>query len=80
HGLDLREDPHLAARRALVTVEHPEVGPATHAGNPIRLSRSVVTPAGAAPCLGADTEEVLGRLLGIGADEVRRLEAAGVCR
>jgi hypothetical protein len=37
-------------------------------------------PAGPAPCLGADTEDVLGRLLGLTAGEVRRLAEEGVCR
>src|SRR5438876_1205479 len=35
NGDDHRADPHLAARGAIVTVEHPEIGPERHSGNPI---------------------------------------------
>src|SRR5439155_246221 len=38
NGDDHRADPHLAARGAIVTVEHPEIGPERHSGNPLRLS------------------------------------------
>jgi crotonobetainyl-CoA:carnitine CoA-transferase CaiB-like acyl-CoA transferase len=79
-GDDHRADPHLAARGAIVTVEHPEVGPERHAGNPIRMSRTPLAAPRAAPLLGADTEEVLGRVLGIGREEVARLVDEGVCR
>src|SRR5207249_4210600 len=44
---DHRADPHLASRDAIVTVEHPEVGPERHIGNPIRLSRTRLTATGA---------------------------------
>ena len=37
---DSRADPHLAARGAIVTVQHPEIGAERHVGNPIRLSRT----------------------------------------
>jgi crotonobetainyl-CoA:carnitine CoA-transferase CaiB-like acyl-CoA transferase len=77
---DHRADPHLAARGALVTVDHPEIGPARHAGNPIRLGRTPLAPPRPAPCLGADTEPVLTELLGLSPAEVRQLEADGVCR
>src|SRR5438876_901237 len=46
NGDDHRADPHLAARGAIVTVEHPEIGPERHSGNPIRLS---LTPRSATP-------------------------------
>jgi crotonobetainyl-CoA:carnitine CoA-transferase CaiB-like acyl-CoA transferase len=77
---ELRVDAHLLARGAIVTVEHGEIGPERHAANPLRLSRTPVVPAGAAPLLGADTDDVLARWLGLGPDEVRRLRDAGVCR
>jgi crotonobetainyl-CoA:carnitine CoA-transferase CaiB-like acyl-CoA transferase len=80
HGDDHRADPHLAARGALVTVAHAEVGPTRHAGSGLRLGRTPLGPAGAAPCLGADTAAVLGAWLGLAADEVARLVADGVCR
>jgi crotonobetainyl-CoA:carnitine CoA-transferase CaiB-like acyl-CoA transferase len=77
--LDHLSDPHLAARGFIVTLEHPEVGRERHAGNPVRLSRLPQRTARSAPCLGVDTEEVLGTLLGIGADEVAELRRRGVC-
>ena len=77
---DHRAVPHLAARDALVTVEHPEVGPERHSGNPIRLSRTPLVPAGPSPCLGAHTEEVLAGILGLSREEIARITDDGVCR
>jgi len=78
NGDDHRADPHLAARGAIVTVEHPEIGPERHSGNPIRLSRTPLVPPAAAPRLGADTEDVLIRVLGLSRAEVARLAEGGV--
>jgi benzylsuccinate CoA-transferase BbsF subunit len=80
NGDDQRACPHLAARGAIVTVEHAEIGPERHTGNPIRFSRSTCSPAAAAPCLGADTEEVLGDVLGLAREEVARLVEDAICR
>jgi benzylsuccinate CoA-transferase BbsF subunit len=77
---DLRADAHLAARGAIVTVEHPEVGSERHAGNPIRMSRTPLVVAGPAPLLGEHTDEVLSRVLGLSREEIERLAAEGVCR
>src|SRR5438445_217517 len=78
NGDDHRADAHLAARGAIVTVEHPEIGPERHSGNPIRLSRTPLVPPAAAPRLGADTEDVLIRVLGLSRAEVARLAEDGV--
>jgi len=77
---DLRADRHLAVRGAIVTVEHPEIGPERHIGNPIRFGRSTLVPAGPSPLLGQHTERVLARVLGLDADEVAALVESGVCR
>jgi len=77
---EIRDDPHLAARRAIVTVEHGAIGSERHAGNPIRFSRTPVVTAGPSPLLGEHTERVLARWLGLGTAEVERLRDAGVCR
>jgi crotonobetainyl-CoA:carnitine CoA-transferase CaiB-like acyl-CoA transferase len=77
---DHRADAHLAARGALVTIEHPEMGPVRHSGNPLRMSGCRLVSAGAAPLLGADTEDVLVRFLGLGRAEVAALVEEGVCR
>jgi crotonobetainyl-CoA:carnitine CoA-transferase CaiB-like acyl-CoA transferase len=80
NGDDHRADAHLAARGTIVTVEHPEIGPERHSGNPIRLSRTPLAPSLAAPRLGADTEDVLVRVLGLSRAEVARLAEDGVLR
>jgi crotonobetainyl-CoA:carnitine CoA-transferase CaiB-like acyl-CoA transferase len=80
HGEDLRADAHLAARGAIVTMHHPEVGAERHAGNPLRFTRIPLVPAGPSPLLGADTVAVLREVLGLSADEVDELERGGVCR
>jgi len=76
---DQRDDPHLAARGAFVTLEDPEIGPVQHVANPIRLSRARLATLGPAPRLGADTEDVLTGILGLKRAVVRRLIASGVC-
>ena len=77
---DHLSDPHLGERGFIVTLQHPEVGPERHCGNPIRLSRLDQRTARSAPCLGVDTEDVLGDWLGIAASAVGDLRARGVCR
>jgi crotonobetainyl-CoA:carnitine CoA-transferase CaiB-like acyl-CoA transferase len=76
--LEHRADPHLAARGALVEVDDPEIGLVRHVANPIRLGRTPLVSLGPAPRLGADTREVLTRLLGVGPVEIERLVAEGV--
>ena len=80
NGNDHRADPHLAARGAIVTVEHREIGSERHSGNPIRFSLSSLAVPTPAPCLGADTEAVLARWLGFAPDEVARLAADATCQ
>ena len=75
---DLAEDPHLAARGFPVTFEHPEVGAMMHLGVPWRMSSSDSRVRRAAPCLGADTDQVLRYVCGLPPDEIERLRAAGV--
>jgi crotonobetainyl-CoA:carnitine CoA-transferase CaiB-like acyl-CoA transferase len=77
---DIVGDPHLAARGAIVTLEHAEVGPERHGANPIRSSRAALVTAPAAPLLGEHTVEVLVEWLGLSAGEVDRLVRTGVCR
>jgi benzylsuccinate CoA-transferase BbsF subunit len=77
---DHHADPHLASRRFIVQLEHPEVGAERHAGNPVRLSRLPQRTARSAPCLGADTEGILTVEFGMSAAEVAALRESGVCR
>jgi len=72
-------DPHLAARGVWVDVDHPRRGKTRVPNSPIRLHGAAPgRVARAAPLLGQDTDRVLGELLGLGADELARLHAAGV--
>jgi crotonobetainyl-CoA:carnitine CoA-transferase CaiB-like acyl-CoA transferase len=72
------DHPQVAARNALVEVDHPRAGKVRIVGAPVRLSDtpgSVRTPS---PSLGEHTEEVLRGVLGLGDEAVARLRAAGV--
>jgi crotonobetainyl-CoA:carnitine CoA-transferase CaiB-like acyl-CoA transferase len=75
-----RADSHLAARGALVTVVHPDVGAARYTANPLRMSETRMAPVTPAPRLGEHTADVLTRVLGLGEEEVRELVSQGVCR
>ena len=79
NGDDHRADAHLAARGAIVTIEHREIGAERHAANPIRLSRTPLPAPAPAPLLGADSYAVLSEMLGLDAEEIERLIASGVC-
>jgi crotonobetainyl-CoA:carnitine CoA-transferase CaiB-like acyl-CoA transferase len=76
---ELRADAHLLARGAIVTVEHPEVGPERHIAKPLRMSGSELVTAKPAPLLGADTAAVLTEVLGLDRGEVQQLIESGVC-
>lgn len=75
---DLRSDPQLAARGALVDVEHPVAGPFTHVTQPALVdgvrSTTVHRPA---PALGEHTDEVLAEL-GYSASAIKALRADGI--
>ncbi|HUI24768.1 MAG TPA: CoA transferase [Candidatus Kryptonia bacterium] len=75
---DLSEDAHLNAAGFFVSLPHPEVGVRQHAGIPWRMSRTPCAVHSAAPCLGADTDYVMGELLGYSAAEIAALKEAGV--
>jgi crotonobetainyl-CoA:carnitine CoA-transferase CaiB-like acyl-CoA transferase len=76
---DLRADPHLAARGALLTLDDPGVAAVRHVANPIRMERPPTLQVGPAPRLGADTEAVLTAVLGLERDEVAALIRDGIC-
>jgi len=71
------DHPQVKARQALVEMEHPRAGKVRMVGAPIRLSEtpgSVRTPS---PVLGEHTDAVLTDMLGLGADDIASLRAAG---
>jgi crotonobetainyl-CoA:carnitine CoA-transferase CaiB-like acyl-CoA transferase len=78
--LDHLSDTHLAERDFIVQLHHPEVGDERHAGNPLRMSTLLQRRAASAPCLGADTEDVLTSVLGMTKADVEALVEKGVCR
>jgi crotonobetainyl-CoA:carnitine CoA-transferase CaiB-like acyl-CoA transferase len=75
---DLAEDPHLTERGYLVRLEHPVVGKRIHAGIPWRMSGTPCAVQHAAPLAGADTDEVLRRLLDMPPNRIEELRAAEV--
>lgn len=78
-GRDLVDgDEHLAARGFYPVLEHPIAGPVRHEGIVARLTSTPGTPGTPAPLLGQHTAEVLGELLGLGADELAALDEEGV--
>ena len=75
---DIFDDPHIAARRMLVTVDDPVAGPHKYARTPIHLSAAPEIPADAAPQLGEHTRPILRDLLGYNETDIERLAGEGV--
>ncbi len=69
---DIAEDPHLKQSGIFVELDHPEVGRRTHIGVPWRMPATPTEVQRPAPCLGADTDEVMVSL-GYSNDEIRLL-------
>jgi crotonobetainyl-CoA:carnitine CoA-transferase CaiB-like acyl-CoA transferase len=75
---DIFSDPHIAARRMLVTVDDPVAGPRKYARTPPHLSSAPEIPTEPAPHLGEHTRPVLRDLLGYEEREIVRLGEQGV--
>jgi crotonobetainyl-CoA:carnitine CoA-transferase CaiB-like acyl-CoA transferase len=73
---ELLDDPHIAARGVLRRMED-ERGPWLTLGSPLFLSDSPIVEPTRAPLLGAHTEQILRDDLGMNADEIDGLRAAG---
>lgn len=77
---DLMErDPQIATRGALVTLDHPLLGPFGHVATPIRFSRDLLAPF-RAPGMGEHAHEVAREICGLDEDEIARLDDMGVFR
>ena len=74
--LDLFTDPHLQERDFIRTIEHPVNGPMPLMRHPLRMPG--VAEQERAPLLGEHTDEVLGSLLDLDAQELALLRDAGV--
>jgi crotonobetainyl-CoA:carnitine CoA-transferase CaiB-like acyl-CoA transferase len=70
---DVAHDPHMRERGFLLDLDHPDVGVRTYAGVPWTMSVTPCRIHRASPCLGQDTEDVLGRLLGYSPAQIARL-------
>jgi formyl-CoA transferase len=76
--LDLLEDPHLRARGMMVEVKHPEYGPITLPGSPMRVSNGGEVTYRPAPLLGQHNAEVYAEFFGFDAAKLRELTEAGI--
>ena len=75
---DVFENPHIAAREMLVTVDDPIAGPRKYARSPLHLSTAPEIPTASAPQLGEHTRPILQELLGYDETEVEQLRELGV--
>lgn len=71
-------DPQVRHREMIIEVEDEEAGTVPMPANPIRLSATPVRGYAPPPRLGEHTEEVLGRLAGLTAEQVAELRERGV--
>ena len=74
---EVMSNEHLRGRGMIVDVEHPTRGRMPTPGSPIRLSASS-TEVTRAPLLGEHNAEILGKVCGVGAEELAKLKADGV--
>lgn len=78
-GKEMLEDPHFAARDALVTVEHPQFGPVRMQAPMPKLSATPSTVRRRAPLTpGEHNAEVYGQRLGLDAQALADLAARGI--
>ena len=75
---EMLADPHFAARDAIVTVHHPELGEMRMQNVAPRLSDTPGRVRAPSPALGEHTAAVLGEVLGMDPGAVASLRAAGV--
>jgi formyl-CoA transferase len=75
---DVFNDPHIAARHMLVTVDDPVAGPRKYARSPVHLSAAPEIPTNPAPGLGEHTRPILSDLLGYSEADIERLASEGV--
>jgi crotonobetainyl-CoA:carnitine CoA-transferase CaiB-like acyl-CoA transferase len=75
---DMLEDPHFAAREAIVTTEHPAFGKLRMQNVAPRLSASPGSVRTPAPELGQHNEEIYGQWLGLGAERIADLRSRGL--
>ena len=72
---EVLSEPHFKERRLFETITRPVTGTHPYPGFPAKLSATPTEIRKPAPTLGEDNEYILGKLLGISAEEIRQLEA-----
>jgi crotonobetainyl-CoA:carnitine CoA-transferase CaiB-like acyl-CoA transferase len=75
---DIANDPHYRERGTIIPVDDAEFGPMLVAAPLPRMSETPGSVRSLGPALGADNDEVFGRLLKLGAVEMKRLREQGV--
>jgi formyl-CoA transferase len=75
---EMLEDPHFAAREAIVRVLHPEFGELAMQNVAPKLSRTPGSVRWPGPALGEHNEEVFKGVLNLSEDRIRSLHEAGV--
>ena len=74
----VERDPQLAHRGHWVTLDHAEMGRTIYNAPPLRFSRMPVELTRPAPLLGEHTDDICRELLGLSAEETRKLKQEGV--
>jgi benzylsuccinate CoA-transferase BbsF subunit len=75
---DIFQDPQLKGQEIFWKLDHPEIGPISHLGQPFILSETPAAPQNPAPCLGEHTEYVCTQILGFSDKEFLELFNGGV--
>jgi formyl-CoA transferase len=75
---DVFNDPHVAARRMLVSVDDPVAGPHRFARSPVHLSAASEIRTTPAPRLGEHSASILKELLGYDQESIDELASNGV--
>jgi crotonobetainyl-CoA:carnitine CoA-transferase CaiB-like acyl-CoA transferase len=77
---DLMEhDPQIRSRNALLSLDHPLLGPFAHVRTPASFSRSTTEPF-RAPAIGEHGEQIAATICGLNDARVAELKALGVFR
>lgn len=71
-------EPQTTARQLVRSLPHDRLGPIQVVANAVKMSDCDVTAVKPPPLLGEDTSDVLGRVLGIGDEEISRLRTLGI--
>ena len=75
----LERDPQIAARQALIPLDHPVLGSFGHVRTPISFSVSSVAPY-RAPAIGEHSADIARELCGLSAARIDELQRLGVFR